>query len=95
MSTVHCGVIRQTASIIKMSKNFLRTGDKAIISLRFIRYPEYMTAGQKVILRGSRTKAIGKIVQIKSQAFPTQHPQPRTKLRKAKSNLQSGLQEVI
>lgn len=34
---VHCGSIRQTASILSMSKDMLRTGDKARVRFRFIK----------------------------------------------------------
>lgn len=49
--SVHCGSIRQTASIISMSKDCLRTGDKALIHFRFIKHPEYMTPGQRMVFR--------------------------------------------
>jgi GTPase len=106
---VHCGSIRQTASIVKMSKDCLRTGDKAIIHFRFIKHPEYMTPGQRMVFREGRTKAVGNIVRIITQTTPT-HPNARTKQNKQqrygggnsqanhtsnKSNIQSGLQEVI
>lgn len=106
MSIVHCGSIRQTASIVRMSKDCLRTGDKAIIHFRFIKHPEYMTPGQRMVFREGRTKAVGNIVRIITQTTPT-HPNARTKQHKqqrygnqqvnhvAKSNPQPGLQEVI
>ena len=34
---VHCGSIRQTATILKMSKQNLRTGDKAEVHFRLTR----------------------------------------------------------
>ncbi|XP_063921168.1 GTP-binding protein 1 [Zophobas morio] len=100
---VHCGSIRQTASIVKMSKECLRTGDKAIIHFRFIKHPEYMTPGQRMVFREGRTKAVGNIVRIITQTTPT-HPNARTKQNKQqrygggnmtsnKSHAQSGLQE--
>ncbi|CAH1156035.1 unnamed protein product [Phaedon cochleariae] len=68
---VHCGSIRQTASIISMSKDCLRTGDKALIHFRFIKHPEYMTPGQRMVFREGRTKAVGNIVRIIHQSTPT------------------------
>ncbi|XP_060527779.1 GTP-binding protein 1 [Cylas formicarius] len=68
---VHCGSIRQTASIISMSKECLRTGDKALIHFRFIKHPEYMTPGQRMVFREGRTKAVGNVVRIILQASPT------------------------
>ncbi|KAJ8913859.1 hypothetical protein NQ315_003768 [Exocentrus adspersus] len=68
---VHCGSIRQTASIISMSKDCLRTGDKALIHFRFIKHPEYMTPGQRMVFREGRTKAVGNIVKIITQSTAT------------------------
>lgn len=34
-----------------MSKDCLRTGDKALIHFRFIKHPEYMTPGQRMVFR--------------------------------------------
>ncbi|RZC35338.1 GTP-binding protein 1 [Asbolus verrucosus] len=104
---VHCGSIRQTASIVRMSKDCLRTGDKAAIHFRFIKHPEYMTPGQRMVFREGRTKAVGNIVRIITQTTPT-HPNARSKQNKqqryggggtqanhttSKNNPQSGLQE--
>lgn len=66
--TVHCGSIRQTASILSMSKECLRTGDKALIHFRFIKHPEYMVAGQRMVFREGRTKAVGNVVRIFTQS---------------------------
>lgn len=61
---VHCGSIRQTASIVSMSKETLRTGDKAVIHFRFIKHPEYLTPGQRLVFREGRTKAVGNVLKI-------------------------------
>lgn len=55
---VHCGSIRQTASIIMMDKECLRTGDKAKVKFRFIKNPEYIKSGQRMVFREGRTKAV-------------------------------------
>ncbi|XP_066155673.1 GTP-binding protein 1 [Euwallacea fornicatus] len=68
---VHCGSIRQTASIMTMSKECLRTGDKALIHFRFIKHPEYMTPGQRMVFREGRTKAVGNVVRLITQASPS------------------------
>lgn len=78
---VHCGSIRQTASIMTMSKECLRTGDKALIHFRFIKHPEYMTSGQRMVFREGRTKAVGNVVRIITQASPT-HQGNRAKQNK-------------
>lgn len=58
---VHCGSIRQTANILEMSVEHMRTGDKAICRFAFIKNPEYLKVGTKMIFREGRTKAIGTI----------------------------------
>lgn len=60
---VHCGSIRQTASIITMNKDCLRTGDKANVKFRFIKHPEYIKVGQRMVFREGRTKAVGNVLK--------------------------------
>ncbi|CAF0880934.1 unnamed protein product [Brachionus calyciflorus] len=67
---VHCGSIRQTATILEMSVEHMRTGDKAIIKLGFIKNPEYLKPGLKMIFREGRTKAIGTITKINLSPTP-------------------------
>ena len=61
---VHCGSVRQTASILSMSRDYLRTGDKARVHFRFMKNPEYLRPGQKMVFREGRTKAIGTITKV-------------------------------
>merc|ERR1712098_136516 len=61
---VHCGSIRQTASIIKMSSDCLRTGDKAQVLFRFVKHPEYLKEGQRLVFREGRTKAVGNVNKV-------------------------------
>ncbi|XP_044732832.1 GTP-binding protein 1 [Chrysoperla carnea] len=61
---VHCGSIRQTASILSMSQDCLRTGDKALVHFRFIKHPEYIRAGQRMVFREGRTKAVGNVIKL-------------------------------
>ncbi|XP_077293166.1 GTP-binding protein 1 [Arctopsyche grandis] len=77
---VHCGSIRQTASILGMSQEFLRTGDKAIVRFRFIKHPEYIKPGQRMLFREGRTKAVGNVVRL-IHSNNVQQP-PRTKPNK-------------
>lgn len=60
---VHCGSIRQTASIQTMSKECLRTGDKARVQFRFIKHPEYIRPQQRMVFREGRTKAVGNVIE--------------------------------
>ncbi|KAF7642095.1 hypothetical protein LDENG_00264790 [Lucifuga dentata] len=61
---VHCGSIRQTATILTMNKDCLRTGDKATVHFRFIKTPEYLHCDQKLVFREGRTKAVGTITKL-------------------------------
>merc|ERR1711936_161889 len=61
---VHCGSIRQTASIIRMSSEFLRTGDKAQVLFRFVKHPEFLKEGQRLVFREGRTKAVGNVNKV-------------------------------
>ena len=62
--TIHCGTVRQTAKIYKMSKELIRTGDSAIVDFEFLFKPEYIEIGQKIVFRDGRTKGIGTIKQL-------------------------------
>ncbi|XP_062387689.1 GTP-binding protein 1 isoform X2 [Sardina pilchardus] len=61
---VHCGSIRQTATILSMNRDCLRTGDKASVHFRFIKTPEYLHTDQRLVFREGRTKAVGTITKL-------------------------------
>lgn len=61
---VHCGSIKQTAVIEQMQAESLRTGDKTRARLRFIKTPEYLRPGMRLVFREGRTKAVGTVVNI-------------------------------
>ena len=61
---VHCGSIRQTASILSMNLPHMRTGDKALCHFRFIKNPEYLRLESRLIFREGRTKAVGTITKL-------------------------------
>ncbi|EDW08908.1 GTP-binding protein 1 [Drosophila mojavensis] len=84
---VHCGSIRQTASIVRMSCDCLRTGDKARVKFRFIKQPEYIRAGQRLVFREGRTKAVGNILQPMPQAAASPY---RPKPAKMQSRAHNG-----
>jgi GTPase len=48
---VHCNGVRQTAKIVAMDKQILRTGDRALVTLRFIQNPEYVKVGSRLLFR--------------------------------------------
>ena len=47
-----------------MSVEHMRTGDKAACKFTFIKNPEYLKIGTKMIFREGRTKAVGSITKI-------------------------------
>lgn len=67
---VHCGSIRQTATIISMSVEHLRTGDRATVRFCFIKSPEYLRLGMKLVFREGRTKAIGSVSKLYPHVAP-------------------------
>lgn len=89
---VHCGSIRQTASILRMSKECLRTGDKAIVHFRFIKNPEYLRAGMRMVFREGRTKAVGNVVHLIPNSMATSQlmRSKPTKMRPASSVSPTG-----
>jgi len=63
-AVIHCGVAQQTAKLISLDRDFIRTGDKAKARFRFMYWPEYVKEGSRLIFREGRTKGIGRIVRI-------------------------------
>ncbi|KAA3676957.1 uncharacterized protein DEA37_0014854 [Paragonimus westermani] len=62
---VHAGPVRQTATILALSGHErLRTGDKDLVRFRFIKYPEYLYAGLRLIFREGKTKAVGTVREV-------------------------------
>jgi GTPase len=63
-AVVHTGVVRQTAQVVTMSTELLRTGDKGIIKFRFMRSPEFMHEGANVLFREGRTRGLGQVTKL-------------------------------
>uniref|UniRef100_A0A0X3NIZ9 Tr-type G domain-containing protein n=1 Tax=Schistocephalus solidus TaxID=70667 RepID=A0A0X3NIZ9_SCHSO len=61
---VHAGPVRQTAKILVIiGKERLRTGDKAEVRFQFIRRPEYLRKGVRLVFREGKTKAVGTVTE--------------------------------
>lgn len=86
---VHCGSIRQTASILNMSKECLRTGDKAQVRFRFIKHPEYIRPQQRMVFREGRTKAVGNVLRPLPTSVMTQGRAKPTKMQSRGQNHQN------
>lgn len=61
---IHCGIIRQTARIILSENQILKMGDRALVSFRFISYPEYLEKGMIFFFREGTTKGVGTIEEV-------------------------------
>ncbi len=60
------------------SNNVVRTGDRARLRLRFLRYGEYIKVGQKLLTREGKTKLIGVVRSVGTQeplSYFAQHPE--------------------
>lgn len=86
---VHCGSIRQTASIVSMNRDCLRTGDKAGVHFRFIKNPEYLRVGMKIVFREGRTKAVGTITKLHPHAQGQQTARSKPHKTRSGSNWSS------
>lgn len=64
-TTVHIGSIRQTAVIEGiMGGGHLSTNDSASVLFRFVRQPEYVVPGMRILFREGSSKGIGKVTQV-------------------------------
>uniref|UniRef100_A0A8C7KVD7 GTP-binding protein 1 n=1 Tax=Oncorhynchus kisutch TaxID=8019 RepID=A0A8C7KVD7_ONCKI len=83
---VHCGSIRQTATILTMNRDCLRTGDKASVHFRFIKTPEYLHTDQRLVFREGRTKAVGTITKLlqSTNNLPSNFKPPQIKMQSTK-----------
>ncbi|CAL8306053.1 unnamed protein product [Merluccius merluccius] len=83
---VHCGSIRQTATILTMNRECLRTGDKASVHFRFIKTPEYLHCNQRLVFREGRTKAVGTVTKLlqSTNNLPSNSKPPQIKMQSTK-----------
>lgn len=61
---IHLGMVRQTASLISIDRDCLRTGDRAICRFKFVLREEYIHTNQTFVFREGSTKGIGKITKV-------------------------------
>ncbi|KAM8842650.1 GTP-binding protein 2b isoform 1-T1 [Synchiropus picturatus] len=63
--TAHVGNVRQTATVERLQgKEELRTGERAVVRFRFIKHPEYLRVGAKLLFREGVTKGIGHVTRL-------------------------------
>ena len=63
-AVMHCGVVRQTVCIEKMTKEVLRAKDSDVLSFKFMYHPEFIKKDSRIILREGRTKILGVITKV-------------------------------
>ncbi len=63
---IHLHTIRQTAKIVSMTKDALRTGDSDIVTFQFIQRPEHVEENEVFLFREGRTKGIGVVLETYS-----------------------------
>lgn len=61
---IHCGSIRQTAKIINIDKDLLRTGDQSLVTFQFKSRPEFIQKNKQIMFREGKTKGIGMITKL-------------------------------
>uniref|UniRef100_A0A3B5KPR3 Tr-type G domain-containing protein n=1 Tax=Xiphophorus couchianus TaxID=32473 RepID=A0A3B5KPR3_9TELE len=72
--TVHIGNVRQTATVEAVyGKEELRTGEKAVVLFKFIKHPEYLKVGAKMLFREGVTKGIGHVTNLQPISYHYQH----------------------
>uniref|UniRef100_A0A1A8FJ17 GTP-binding protein 1 n=2 Tax=Nothobranchius korthausae TaxID=1143690 RepID=A0A1A8FJ17_9TELE len=91
---VHCGSIRQTATILSMNKDCLRTGDKATVHFRFIKTPEYLHCDQKLVFREGRTKAVGTVTKLLQSVSTQAAKAQQSKFQASKKTFREGAEDA-
>lgn len=64
--TVHIGNVCRTAVMVKIdtSTGSLNVGETAKVTFKFLRQPEYITVGSRLLFREGKTKGIGEVISV-------------------------------
>lgn len=62
-TVLHAYSVRSSVVFERMEREPMRTGDRGHVTLRFLYHPWYIERGERVILRDSRTRAIGTVLE--------------------------------
>ncbi|XP_068178570.1 GTP-binding protein 2-like [Antennarius striatus] len=72
--TVHVGNVRQTATAESVhGKEELRTGERAVVRFRFLKHPEYLRLGARLLFREGVTKGIGHVTRLLPPSYGHAH----------------------
>lgn len=63
-SMIHCGSIKQIATIIDIEQELLRTGDQSKVKFRFKLRPEFIQKDKQIIFREGKTKGVGVVTNL-------------------------------
>ena len=63
-AVIHCEIVRQSARVVAMDRDLLRSGDRSLVRFRFMQHPEYLTIGTRFVFREGRTKGIGVVAGL-------------------------------
>ncbi|XP_077575654.1 GTP-binding protein 2-like isoform X2 [Stigmatopora nigra] len=67
--TAHVGNVRQTAVVHRVhGKEELRTGERAAVTFGFLKHPEYLRTGAKLLFREGATKGVGHVTRLLQMA---------------------------
>ena len=61
---IHVGPIRQSAEIVVIDKDYLKSGDSALMEFNFMYHPELIRIGQTLFFRDGSTKGVGTISEL-------------------------------
>jgi GTPase len=80
---IHSTTVRQSARIMLVEQEVLRTGDRSTVRFHFLYRPEFMQVGQRMIFREGRTKGIGTVTKLIESSDDSFLGNARTKAKEA------------
>ncbi|XP_067681273.1 GTP-binding protein 2-like [Haliotis asinina] len=62
-TTIHIGTVCQTAVIVKMDRENIRTNEKARVIFRLFKHVEYIRPGSRLLFRDGKSKGMGEVIK--------------------------------
>ena len=62
---LYCRNIRQSCQILEIQHFSMKCGEKGMVKFRFLKYPECVKVGDRIIIFESKIRAIGVIIEVK------------------------------
>ncbi|XP_030854561.1 GTP-binding protein 2 [Strongylocentrotus purpuratus] len=63
-ATVHIGNVCQNAIICDMDKDSVKINEQALVKFRFVRQPEYIREGARILFREGSAKGLGQVTKV-------------------------------